>query len=171
MLFNLSKLCNKSIMNLSVNEKIELDNINAFGEEIIFNTPVELKGTFVNKDEYVEFNGEVSCNLKLICSKCLETFDETFEVKIDEKFSRNEQEDYFELPVSCEIDLGRIIEENIVGYLPIQKRCSESCKGLCPICGINLNLHTCECKPIVEEEEEEKLDPRFAKLQNFFNKN
>lgn len=121
MLFNLSKLCNKSIMNLSVNEKIELDNINAFGEEIIFNTPVELKGTFVNKDEYVEFNGEVSCNLKLICSKCLETFDETFEVKIDEKFSRNEQEDYFELPVSCEIDLGRIIEENIVGYLPIQK--------------------------------------------------
>ena len=170
MLFNLSKLCNKSVMNISIDEKITLNKTSAFDEEIIFNSPVDLKGTFVNNDEYIEFNGEVSCNLKFICSKCLETFDETFDVKIDEKFSRFEQEGCFELPANCEIDLGRIIEENIVGYLPIQKRCSESCRGLCPICGINLNLHICDCKPIVEEEEE-KIDPRFTKLQDFFNKN
>ncbi|NMA14219.1 MAG: DUF177 domain-containing protein [Clostridia bacterium] len=39
--------------------------------------------------------------------------------------------------------------------------CREDCKGLCPICGSNLNIKQCRC-------ERESIDPRLAALKNFF---
>ena len=37
--------------------------------------------------------------------------------------------------------------------------CSEDCKGLCPVCGTNLNKGECNCDTAV-------CDPRFAILRN-----
>ena len=30
--------------------------------------------------------------------------------------------------------------------IPIKKLCSYECKGLCPVCGTNLNLTKCNCE-------------------------
>lgn len=173
MFFDLSKLSNKSINTIQVHEKVEIkEAIDAFGEKIIFNDPVEINGSFEKKESYIEFNGNVNCDLKLQCSRCLGVFDEKFDVEIQEEFSKTDSEGCFLIPSNGEIDLSEIIVENIVGYLPIQKRCSDNCKGLCPQCGTNLNLNQCDCEPIIEEDEvEDTIDPRLAKLQNFFNKN
>lgn len=172
MFFDLSKLWNKSINYLELDEKIEIDDIDNFGERIAFNKPVEFKGTFSKRDGYIELKGTVKCDLNLTCSMCLESFNESYELEVDEAFSKAESDKYFSIPENGEIDLSEIVEGNVVAYLPIQKRCSENCKGLCSQCGINLNLSQCGCKPIFDEEDEEdEIDPRLAKLQNFFNKN
>ncbi|MFO7841307.1 MAG: DUF177 domain-containing protein, partial [Fidelibacterota bacterium] len=39
-----------------------------------------------------------------------------------------------------------------------KKLCSPDCKGLCPICGANLNHMNCSCKT-------ENYDPRWDKLK------
>ena len=57
-----------------------------------------------------------------------------------------------------EIDLGALMHEQFVLSLPMKPLCSEGCKGLCPVCGTNLNKGTCDCKPVWE-------DPRFAALR------
>lgn len=51
-----------------------------------------------------------------------------------------------------EVPLGDILYEQILLGIPMRHLCSEDCKGLCPICGEDLNRHSCNCrveKPIL----------------------
>ena len=56
------------------------------------------------------------------------------------------------------LDLGELMREQFVLALPMKPLCSQTCKGLCPHCGTNLNKGTCDCKPTW-------TDPRLAALQ------
>lgn len=51
-----------------------------------------------------------------------------------------------------ELDCSKLVEELVVLNIPFSTLCSESCKGLCIKCGINLNNSKCNCL------EERKLD-------------
>jgi uncharacterized protein len=44
-----------------------------------------------------------------------------------------------------EIHLSEIACEQIFLEIPYQPLCQEGCKGLCPVCGKNLNFSVCEC--------------------------
>ncbi|MGB9809870.1 MAG: YceD family protein, partial [Caldanaerobacter sp.] len=45
----------------------------------------------------------------------------------------------------------------VILSLPMKFLCKEDCKGLCPICGTNLNYGSCSCK-------REDIDPRLEVL-------
>lgn len=55
------------------------------------------------------------------------------------------------------IDLDPIVREQIALALPGYPVCAEDCKGLCPVCGANLNDRECGCDRHVP-------DPRWAGL-------
>ena len=57
------------------------------------------------------------------------------------------------------IDLDPIVREQIVLALPGYPVCDEGCKGLCSVCGANLNERDCGCDRHVP-------DPRWAGLKN-----
>jgi len=44
-----------------------------------------------------------------------------------------------------EIDLGRLAREQALLALDDSALCSETCRGLCAHCGVNLNRETCDC--------------------------
>ena len=44
-----------------------------------------------------------------------------------------------------ELDFAPVLLEALLTAWPMQPRCAESCKGLCPACGINLNAGECGC--------------------------
>lgn len=44
-----------------------------------------------------------------------------------------------------EIDVGEVLNEQILLERPYVILCSEDCKGLCPSCGANRNEHECDC--------------------------
>ena len=44
--------------------------------------------------------------------------------------------------------------------LPMKPLCRDDCRGLCSMCGANLNRSTCDCK-------HDFADPRFAALKEF----
>ena len=58
-----------------------------------------------------------------------------------------------------ELDLGPVVREQILLALPMDALCTEDCKGLCQVCGGNLNEKECSCDRHVP-------DPRWAKLKN-----
>ena len=62
------------------------------------------------------------------------------------------------------IDLTSIICEQIILQVPIKALCSEECKGLCPHCGTNLNISSCDCHLNF-------VNNRMAVLKNFIVKN
>jgi uncharacterized protein len=57
------------------------------------------------------------------------------------------------------VDLTPLIQEELVLALPTRPLCRETCKGLCPQCGANLNQQVCGCIPAVG-------DPRLAVLRS-----
>lgn len=64
--------------------------------------------------------------------------------------------DAFEI-VGDQIDLARMIRENILLDAPIAPLCRPDCGGLCTTCGIDLNTDTCECVGAT-------IDPRWEAL-------
>ncbi len=56
------------------------------------------------------------------------------------------------------VDLGDVVREQIYLSLPMQSICKESCRGLCPVCGANLNETSCLCRKT-------ESPPAFSKLR------
>jgi uncharacterized protein len=56
------------------------------------------------------------------------------------------------------LDLDPVIREQLLLALPAYPVCQEACKGLCSVCGANLNERECSCDRHVP-------DPRWAGLE------
>ena len=55
--------------------------------------------------------------------------------------------------------LEDVLKEQLLLALPAKQVCRESCKGLCPHCGRDLNVETCTCSSAM-------TDPRWSALED-----
>lgn len=144
--------------------------------ECKFASPVTFKIRLSRSDSLVFVAGSINLKVELSCSRCLEQF--IFTLSPEFNFSLSPAK-FQELPLEMElrredlnmefyegdsIDLGAIIQNQIILTIPFNPICQEDCKGLCPHCGINKNQETCQCS------KEETVDPRLSALKNFFKK-
>lgn len=96
------------------------------------------------------------------CVRCLEPFDQDLHTTFTElyAFSKNSVTDSnLILPESGKVDLEPLIREYMLLEIPIKPVCKPECKGLCPVCGENLNVSVCH-------HEEEEIDPRLSSLKS-----
>ena len=61
-----------------------------------------------------------------------------------------------------ELDVEAFAHDMIIGNWPAKILCREDCRGICPVCGQNLNVRDCGCDSFVP-------DPRMAVIQDIFN--
>jgi len=61
------------------------------------------------------------------------------------------------------LDVVEMLREQFQLALPMKPLCAQSCRGLCPECGANLNRTECGCQPKWE-------DPRLALLKGLLNR-
>jgi len=95
------------------------------------------------------------------CTRCLEPFLQPLDIEFSELlvFPASKAEDpVLGIPETGQLDLSPLLRENFLVMIPIQPHCSEDCKGLCPVCGNNLN--NAECTHDAED-----IDPRFEALK------
>jgi len=125
----------------------------------------------IHKDKS-EFHlvGTVKTTLELPCSRCLEPFLWPVDASFDLRYhphaenrgegEREVQEDDLSTAYysNDEIDLEQLMKEQLQLALPMKPLCADDCKGLCPVCGTNLNRETCSCDRTWE-------DPRLAALR------
>ena len=55
------------------------------------------------------------------------------------------------------IDLQEDVRQTVMLSVPLKRLCTEKCKGLCPHCGTNWNVGSCNCA-------EQAVDPRWEQL-------
>ena len=48
------------------------------------------------------------------------------------------------------IELADVVTEQVILSVPMKVVCRTDCRGLCPVCGANLNLEKCACVPAKE---------------------
>ncbi|MCG2726155.1 MAG: DUF177 domain-containing protein [Elusimicrobia bacterium] len=79
--------------------------------------------------------GFIKGKISLICARC----NEAFEYKPKESFT--ELYDYSQKSADIESLIASLLSISI----PMKPLCSDDCKGICAICGTNLNTMNCEC--------------------------
>ncbi len=91
-------------------------------------------------------SADCTADLKMECVRCLDEFDQKLKSHFDELFSfhtrENVEADQY-LPENGYMDLKEIIREYLMLEIPMSPLCKPDCKGLCPVCGANLNKETC----------------------------
>ena len=118
----------------------------------------------------LEIIGKTSLTLEIPCDRCLEPvvtkLDLDFVKKVD--LNQSEDDDMFsdEFDESNYIDgytldVDKLVYNEVLIGWPTKILCSEDCKGICNVCGQNLNLGTCDC-------EDTSLDPRMSVIRDLF---
>lgn len=175
MKLDLSQIFDEEICNLDLDENLNIDTSNeAFNTkcDIKLEKPVNIVGGVYFINDGVYLNAKISYEYIENCARCLTEFSEKQEnilsAKIIEKSNQQieEENDDDEIIIyydgkNSELEIEGAILACIDLSLPIASICSENCKGLCTICGIDLNVESCDCK-------HEDVDPRLEKLKNLF---
>lgn len=130
--------------------------------------PMELR--IANREnKRLLIRGEADLRVLIPCSRCLEEVPTNIHLTIDKewklqnsKVSEEEMEDNDYL-IGLNLDIDRLIYGEILVNWPMKVLCREDCKGICRVCGMNLNEGECNCQRT-------ELDPRMAAIQDVFNK-
>jgi uncharacterized protein len=151
-------------------EKVYAPELFAADESFRVAAPVSLAFDIFKDQRQFHLAGQVTTVLELPCSRCLEPFalpvDAAFDLRYhpQELNTGDEDREIAEDDLSTafyeheQIDLGQLMREQFLLSLPMKPLCGDDCKGLCPICGANLNKTTCGCRRDWD-------DPRLAVLK------
>jgi uncharacterized protein len=130
--------------------------------ECEFLEPLKIRIKAFRVRELFEVQGAFQTRIRLTCSRCLKDFDTSFRSDFELTYSKElasitetSVEEEVELRVEDigllnfrgeEINLRDGIQEQVVLAFPVRTLCTETCKGLCPQCGADLNQGACKCK-------------------------
>ena len=92
------------------------------------------------------FTGGFSAHTGLECVRCLRPFDQKLNWSLTEMYAFNEKsvsDSGLIVPEDAQIDLQPLIREYALLEIPIGPTCRPDCKGLCPVCGQDLNVRDC----------------------------
>ncbi len=102
------------------------------------------------------------------CDRCLEEqhfyVPVDFEAEIDMNKSSKERAqdlDDTEYIIGYDLDVDRLVYEELLIGFPVKILCSEDCKGICSVCGANLNKGECGCDRTIP-------DPRMSAIRDMF---
>jgi uncharacterized protein len=104
-------------------------------------------------------SGTITGSLRVRCARCLTEFDRTFEIELQELFSSEPDAGDDAYPVTPDgfLEPEPVLRDVVGVELPFAPLCRPDCRGLCGVCGENLNLDGCPGH--------EQSDPRWAALE------
>ena len=108
----------------------------------------EFSGTarFSRTPQGLVLQGDFQAETELECVRCLDLFTQPLKWSSMELYAfdrRNMTESGLLVPEDGQIDLEPLLREYALLEFPISPVHKPDCKGLCPVCGENLNLTDC----------------------------
>lgn len=137
---------------------LEYDTLENNGDTIKFATPISFSGEVKNENGDILVNGEIDFDCEVECHRCGESIIKTMNFKISEIYSTNSQEEKYLLQGEI-LDFEDMLVDNIRLNLPIKFLCINDCKGVCTMCGNNLNVSECDCS-------KKNTDSKFSVLSD-----
>ena len=109
-------------------------------------------------------NGLVTAQARGECSRCLAELGLSVASDVDEIYQRvPENDDVYPLE-GDQLDLRPMVRESVLLAIPEAPLCTPTCKGLCPVCGVDLNRETCGCARPAADDRWSVLDQLKGKL-------
>jgi len=112
-----------------------------------FSSPVKVKGRIYNKADVVYLDYSAEFALLNVCDRCLKEFEKTYNFEFSHIVvpSLSRDNDEYIVADGESIELNDIAVTDILLQLPTKILCREDCKGLCMVCGCDLNESECNC--------------------------
>ncbi len=134
-----------------------------------FPTPATVRLEYYRAGQELFFQGHIAGTVVGHCGRCLEDYSFTLGTDFNIVLVPKSEEPAPEIELSDavldlsvydgnQVDLSPLLREQIILALPTRPLCNEDCKGLCPNCGVNLNVESCRCAVSAG-------DPRLAVLR------
>lgn len=111
-----------------------------------FSSPVKVDGRVYNRAGVVYLEYSVDFTLNIICDRCLKEFDRDYHFDFDHivvPSISGDNDDYI-VAEGESIELNEIALTDLLLQLPTKNLCKDDCKGLCMICGCDLNEGQCD---------------------------
>ncbi len=152
---------------------VELDFIEfRAGSEVypvVAKEPVHLVLTNIGQSK-ANIQGHVNVTLKMQCARCLQDVDQLFTISFEHDVvspdveGNEDADDDQNFIEGYQLNVDDLIISEIFNNWPLRVLCQDDCKGICSVCGKNLNHGTCSCDTFVP-------DPRMAKFMDIFEAN
>lgn len=139
-------------------------------------TPLKGNVHFVRTLRGILVTGNIHLRLTQTCRRCLEPTEAELSLDIEEEFIPSvDVETGASLPITDEDEKALVIsEQHILDLTEILRQytvtentglglCRKDCRGLCPVCGQNLNEGPCGCNT-------QEIDPRLASLASLLDR-
>ncbi|MDE5700560.1 MAG: DUF177 domain-containing protein [Lachnospiraceae bacterium] len=133
-------------------------------------SPVALRLSNIGQSKAL-VQGNAKFTFALACDRCLRDVDYTFDLSFDSVVvspdytgGTMEDEDSIALMEGYHLNVDELINDELLLNWPMKILCREDCKGICKVCGRNLNDGDCGCDDFVP-------DPRMAAIKDLFNAN
>jgi uncharacterized protein len=156
----------KQSMGESVDFEVDEDPIDPRGENAelldaqITAIDADIKATHTNPGALLE--GDARATVAQECARCLKPIDSPVEARFAEQYYATMHVETGapmpEPPLDAKtvgsdflIDLTPLLREEVILATPIAPLCRPDCKGLCPVCGLDLNDSPHEHEPDVDE--------------------
>jgi uncharacterized protein len=123
-----------------------------------FESPLRGEARAWKTGQSIVIQGSIQTVLRLQCVRCLKEFSSpissTFDLTLlptkedssEEEIELKEDDMESSFFEGGEIRLSELACEQVFLDMPTQPICQEACKGLCPVCGKDLNLDPCACQ-------------------------
>ncbi|HLY91692.1 MAG TPA: DUF177 domain-containing protein [Candidatus Angelobacter sp.] len=175
----LIKVKDLELRKLEFNESLAPGVID-FGEDLVQKTPLAAVGRaeLIRENrgsrevvEDIRVVGSFSTEIDALCARCLEPVHNKVEEKFDllyrplgvdarsEEVSISQAETEIGYYQGEGLLLEDVLKEQMLLALPVKQVCRANCKGLCPHCGKNLNVESCDCVNSMP-------DPRWSALED-----
>ncbi len=125
--------------------------------------PMSVTGEVLSRAGVLFLNMEIKGKRKLSCDRCAAEYERVSEARFESVIvQERENEEAFDEDdlIVCpgdELDLSELAIPAFILSFESKNLCKEDCKGLCQMCGANLNEESCGCKT-------EQIDPRLEIL-------
>jgi len=154
-------------------ETLQPGRIDFAGEDLELSSPLHVAGSaevLAHSDGEVRVQGKYTVEVEAQCDRCLGRvrypLDEVFDlyyrpvsvIAREEEVEIGEDEVEIGFYEGGGLELEDILREQVLLALPMQRTCSEDCKGICPACGRNRNETACDCRT-------ESSDDRWGALR------
>ncbi|MFI3250867.1 MAG: DUF177 domain-containing protein [Eubacteriales bacterium] len=135
---------------LEFSTTLDLSDLSFYGEQPITG-PVLVEGCVTNHAGALVLEGQISSKLDLQCHRCICAYQAEKTVELHSLLAtelEDEEHDEIILLDGTTLDIEELATSAFVLALDTKNLCTEDCKGLCPICGTDLNRSACSCSDI-----------------------
>ena len=168
MFVNLTEVLTNEDRVVSMQTEAEITEISVGGEKypVLASSPVSFVFTNTGKGR-ARIEGKADFVFSAGCDRCLKPVEEKREICFTREVwapdmaaepSAYEEQPFME---GFQLNVGDLLISEIVTSWPMKILCKPDCKGICPICGRDLNTGTCDCETFVP-------DPRMAAIKDIF---